>query len=634
MRRKKDTLVVDTRQPVAISYLRFSSPEQRKGNSTWRQTEDTEKWCATNGIPLDRELSCMDASRSAYRGAHRSDKAALGSFLELVKEGRVPRGSYLVIENLDRLSREDERTALRLWLDILDAGINIVQLHPETVFRHERSDMTDIIRAIIELSRGHSESRMKSVRSLDNWDKAVRRAREEKRIITRRLPSWVEMSETGLQLIPEKANVVKRIFELARSGSGANSLVRKLNAEDVPAFGNREPDEDNDGDKKHYHQIEGVPYGCGEWRTSYVRQILSDRRVLGEYLPRDAHEQTKGEVVPDYYPVVVSQEGFYAARNAIAKRTNAGSANGVKVNRQGRIGNGVANLFGGLMRNARDGSTYYAATRVEKGVKSRVLLNKSGIEGNKAKSKKEKSKKEKSKGEQLAFTFPYRVFERAVLRSIHGIDPKEIVAPVPITMVSILQGELNELRERKALLALELDKGNIPEIADKLRAVKAREEELLGQIDDNSEQIAAPQSDTWQTMRTLVDLLDSTPADELEDVRLRLRSALRRIIASVWILVVPRGRDRLCAVQVYFNDNKSDKICRNYLILFRPGLGGAAVRHCSSPRRAHWWSCSLAAVVNPGKVDLRQKQDAAAMVRGLEALDMARIIDDADNDGE
>ena len=39
----------------------------------------------------------------------------------------MPRGSYLVIENLDRLSREDERTALRLWLDILDAGINSVQ---------------------------------------------------------------------------------------------------------------------------------------------------------------------------------------------------------------------------------------------------------------------------------------------------------------------------------------------------------------------------------------------------------------------------------------------------------------------------------------------------------------------------
>ena len=49
-------------------------------------------------------------------------------------------------------------------MDIFDRQIHIVQLSPETVFRHERSDMSDIIREIMELSRGHSESRMKSER--------------------------------------------------------------------------------------------------------------------------------------------------------------------------------------------------------------------------------------------------------------------------------------------------------------------------------------------------------------------------------------------------------------------------------------------------------------------------------------
>src|SRR5262245_58814749 len=154
----------DPRPPVGISYIRFSSGEQRKGDSRRRQTTDTEAWCQRNNVPLDCSLSCLDAGRPAFRGKHRSDRAALGRFLDLVKEGKVPRGSFLIIVNLDRLSREDERTALRLWLDILDAGVNIVQLHPETIFRHDRSDMIDIMRAIIELSRGHSESRMKSVR--------------------------------------------------------------------------------------------------------------------------------------------------------------------------------------------------------------------------------------------------------------------------------------------------------------------------------------------------------------------------------------------------------------------------------------------------------------------------------------
>src|SRR5690242_9369427 len=103
--------------PIAVSYLRFSTPEQAKGDSLRRQTEASEKWCDRNGLALDTTI--RDLGVSAHRGKHRSDKAALGRFLEEVKAGRVPRGSYLVIENLDRLSREEERTALRLWLDIL-----------------------------------------------------------------------------------------------------------------------------------------------------------------------------------------------------------------------------------------------------------------------------------------------------------------------------------------------------------------------------------------------------------------------------------------------------------------------------------------------------------------------------------
>src|SRR5262245_28719381 len=177
-------------QKIAYSYIRFSTPDQLKGDSLRRQIQATADWCERNGVTLDTSLTLRDLGVSAFRGAHRTgDKHALGAFLKLANQGRIPRGSFLIIENLDRLTREDERTAIRLWLDILDAGISIVQLKPETVFRHERSDMTDIIRAIIELSRGHSESRMKSERSKANYERMVRLAREHKRrMITRRLP--------------------------------------------------------------------------------------------------------------------------------------------------------------------------------------------------------------------------------------------------------------------------------------------------------------------------------------------------------------------------------------------------------------------------------------------------------------
>src|SRR5262249_2209197 len=109
----------------------------------------TADWCQCNNIPLDTTLSLRDLGVSAFKGRHRTDcKRCLAQFLKLVDKGRVSPGSYLIIENLDRLTREDERTALRLWMDILDRKIHIVQLKPETVFRHDKSDMVDIMRAI------------------------------------------------------------------------------------------------------------------------------------------------------------------------------------------------------------------------------------------------------------------------------------------------------------------------------------------------------------------------------------------------------------------------------------------------------------------------------------------------------
>jgi DNA invertase Pin-like site-specific DNA recombinase len=541
----------------------------------------------------------LDAGRSAYHGEHRSDKAALGKFLELVRRGRVPHGSYLIIENLDRLSREDERTALRLWLDILDAGVNIVQLTPETVFRHERSDLSDIIRAILELSRGHSESTVKAKRSRDNWEEAVGRAREGQAMaprrkdgrvtksITGRLPAWVEDAGGALRLIPERAKVVRKIFEMSAAGYGMATIVKKLTAEKVPAFGGRVEVERDDGTTAT-RKAPGDCYGCGEWRTSYVRSILGDRRALGEFQPRDAGEKPKGEPIPGYYPPAVTPEQFYAARAAVTGRTN----------KQGRIGSNVANLFGGLLKNARDGQTYYAATRSDNGAVYRVLLNKTSREGT-----------------SKCYTFPYVAFERGILGLLREINPAEIVAPAPVTEVSVLQGELNWLRERKAALALELLKGEVAEIGAALRQLKDREAELAARLESNAETVVKPYADTWRDAHALTDLLDGAAPGDVEDVRLRLRAALRRVIKEVWLLVMPRGRVRLCAAQVYFHDGGR----RDYLLLHRSPAGN---QHKSTPGSS--WARSLADVV-PDQVDLRVKKDGRAVEAVLLGLDLSGI---------
>ena len=73
MPRKNRPHAEDRRRPVCVSYVRFSRAEQGQGDSLRRQTADTVAWCEKNNVPLDRELSCLDAGRSAYHGRHRDD---------------------------------------------------------------------------------------------------------------------------------------------------------------------------------------------------------------------------------------------------------------------------------------------------------------------------------------------------------------------------------------------------------------------------------------------------------------------------------------------------------------------------------------------------------------------------------
>ena len=87
---------------TAYSYIRVSTPEQAKCDSVRRQTERTVAWCDRRGIHLDTSERLIHLG-SGRTGKHRSDKYALGRFLAKVEQGDIPKGSYLVIENLDRL---------------------------------------------------------------------------------------------------------------------------------------------------------------------------------------------------------------------------------------------------------------------------------------------------------------------------------------------------------------------------------------------------------------------------------------------------------------------------------------------------------------------------------------------------
>src|SRR5262245_43001148 len=275
-----------------------------------------------------------DPGRSGFRRKN-WDTYALAEFVEHVKAGtRVLPGSYLLVENLDRLSREEVGEATELFLSIVNKGVVIVQLSPVVMEFKKPVDMPRIILAIAELQRGNSESAMKSKRLLETWGEKKAQARAARAVLTARAPAWLEVVGRGpvgkhvkggaFRVIPGRAATLRQIFTLSARGYGLFNLVKHLTDTGVPTWGR----------------------GQG-WTQAYLHKILSGRAVLGEYQPRDRHGQPDGAPIPGYFPAVIDPDLWESARLARIGRRR----------QPGRTGARVASLFTGLIRDARTRTT-------------------------------------------------------------------------------------------------------------------------------------------------------------------------------------------------------------------------------------------------------------------------------------
>jgi DNA invertase Pin-like site-specific DNA recombinase len=548
---------------VAYSYIRFSTSEQRKGDSLRRQTEEAAAWCARNNVPLDTATTLHDLGKSAYTGKHREnpDRHALAAFLKLVEAGKVPRGSFLVIENLDRLSREHIQPALLLALNLLQAGVRIVQLKPaEMVFDH-RSDTLPVMMMMMELSRGHGESAIKSERVGAAWRAKKALARQGKPMGAR-IPAWVERRDGRLVAIPQRAAVVRRIFELTACGYGLSSVVKTMIADKVPPF-----------------------RAGGHWSRSYISLILRDRRVLGEFQPRFVNGQPDGELIRDYYPRIVTEEEWAAARAGSQQRNH----------RPGRIG-GRANLFAGLLKNARDGDTFFLSDK-GRGPGGRLLINSAG-----------------SEARAPYQTFPADVFEESILTHLREIDPHEILnGDSGPDETQVLAGQLAQVEADIARLEAVLLEGDVQAVARVLRVKEAEKKQVVEELARARQEAANPLSESWGQAQSLAAALNAAP--DQADARLRLRSALRRIVAGIWVLIVGRGRHKLAGVQVWF---AGEKRRRDYLLWYESAAGGP-----NRPRRpARRGSVSLAAVAGPADLDLRKRDHARRLEKVLAEMEL------------
>src|ERR1700738_2375783 len=141
---------------IAYSYIRFSTAEQAKGDSLRRQLKISREYAAKTGLILDESLQ-PDRGISAFKGRNRTE-GNLAAFLARVKDGTVAKGSALLIESLDRLSREEVEEALYAFLDIIRSGIEIHTLSDGQVYIRGKIKTEQLMVSIFVMSRANEES--------------------------------------------------------------------------------------------------------------------------------------------------------------------------------------------------------------------------------------------------------------------------------------------------------------------------------------------------------------------------------------------------------------------------------------------------------------------------------------------
>ena len=300
-----------TPPPEVFLYIRMSTTEQLTGDSLRRQRDLGTLYAEQNNLVLPEHNILQDIGLSAYTGVN-LQKGELGLFMERLQLGKIKPGSFLLVESIDRLSRQSIVDALSLFCELLQRGLVIVTLSDGRKHSKESTRLENILTSTMTISRANEESVMKSVRGSESWKN--KRANAGIKKLTRLCSKWMipDSKLTCFQLIPDRADIVRRIFREARSGLGAYKIASRLNAEKIPTFGPSKG-----------------------WAKSSVTKILKSGAVIGEFQP---HQKINGKRIPigdpiqNYFPSIVSKQDFDLVQVEKAARRTAG------VGRKGRNG--------------------------------------------------------------------------------------------------------------------------------------------------------------------------------------------------------------------------------------------------------------------------------------------------------
>lgn len=514
------------------SYARFSDPKQSEGDSHRRQAKITADFLEKHPeYKLANTL--LDAGKSGFRG---DKQKALTQFLKLIEEGKIRAGDTLLVESIDRLSRKGIRATQEVVNQILNAGIDIAIASPIEKIYHanDKNDFAGTIELAAFAYAAFVYSKQLSDR-IKRWFEGAREQAEKGHLINSGpTPAWINRTFAkegkkktySFELIPERAEAVKFIFAKTIEGIGQKRLCKMLN-DKFPPMGT---------EKKGKKRI---------WNETYIRQILIDRRVLGDFQPHISDEQGKrqptGEPIKDYYPAVIKDEQIW-------RQAQASSANR-------RVERGptkeFTNLFTGIVSHALDKCSCHIYTYQQIRADGRKVI---------FRRLKSEHAQANVKGASTE-TVDLIQFEQAVLRNLREIDLSVFTtSKSKAAELAAVNEHLKERIEHLAKLQNKADESGQDLDALTPNIIKAKQaiSDLRNKVDALKLTQSNSATEGLESIKYLKDL-DNTPEN-----RQKLREAIKRVVNRITILPVKLGTKRSdtvgCLIEIELSNGKRRSI--------------------------------------------------------------------------
>jgi DNA invertase Pin-like site-specific DNA recombinase len=248
----------------------------------------------------------QDDGRSAHHGRHLT-VGRLGKFLEDVKSGRVEKGSWLGIEDFDRLSRQNYWDAKAIFEENHECCITVATFRDGKVFDLQtlRERPFDFMMALMSMVGANEYTARMESRSKAVWRTKRETAVKSGKIMSANVPTWIdtivdEVSPSGkavkshFELNEDNAAIVRKLCDLFLKSMGPQTIARQFNIDGVKTLR-----------KGKY------------WGPANVRAVLNNQALCGRYVqlvkkPKVGEAVSSAEpvIIESYFPPIISRQTY------------------------------------------------------------------------------------------------------------------------------------------------------------------------------------------------------------------------------------------------------------------------------------------------------------------------------------